>query len=542
MVRFKFTLIVFSIFFPFFLIGQVNLTTSSLPIIYINTNQQEIPDEPKITADMGVIYQSPGKLNHADDPWNHYDGKIGIELRGSTSQWYEKKAYSIETRDVEGEDYEVSLFDMPEESDWVLISPLNDKSLMRDALAHTYAGMVLPWSPRSQYVELILNGAYQGVYLFLESIKRDKNRVDINNLKPDEVSGDDLTGGYLLRIDKDGPTPGEVGGDWLSPYPPAPGAWQETWFQYRDPKADEIASEQASYIQSYIGDFEWMLQSGGFAEEYLSWIDLDSWVDYLLVQELCKNSDAYRLSAYFYKQRDSDGGKIFMGPEWDFNIAFGLGDYCEGDLWTGWVKDYNEVCPNDTWLIHFWWARLWSEEKFRHRVVERWQEHRNSKWSDENLFGIIDSLVHVLELPQQRNFDRWPVFGEYVWPNAFVGDSYTEEINYLRNWFVNRLEWLDAEIPLLSVASFEPLRENKVKVYPNPTSDMIYFQLPDAGGDKWFYEIYNLSGQRLLGQSLQRSTNPSHVEFQSYLPAPGFYLLHLISETGYHTAEKFSIE
>ncbi|MBK8503051.1 MAG: CotH kinase family protein [Saprospiraceae bacterium] len=343
-------------------------------------------------------------------------------------------------------------------------------------------------------------------------------------------------------MDKYGPPPGQVGGDWRSSYPPTPGAWQETWFQYRDPKTDEISPEQASYIQNYIGGFENMLQSDKFADEYLSWIDLDSWVDYLLVQELCKNSDAYRLSAYFYKQKDSDGGKIFMGPEWDFNIAFGLGDYCEGDLWTGWVKDYNEVCPNDTWLIHFWWERLWGEEKFRQRVVERWQEHRISKWSDEKLFGIIDSLINVLELPQERNFDRWPVFGKYVWPNAFVGDSYEEEISYLRNWFVNRLQWLDAEIPLLTLASFELEKDNKVQIFPNPTSQQIYLRLPDSAGEKWVFEIYNLSGQSLFRKSLDREADAFPIELKSHDLAPGFYLLHLIGENGYHTAEKFRIE
>jgi spore coat protein CotH len=444
----------FTTCYSHWLFAQVDLTSSNLPIISFHTHGLTISDEPKIVVDMGIIDHGPGRTNRRDQPPDHYFGKVGIELRGSTSQAiYPKKAYSLETRDSSGKDLKVSLLGMPPESDWNLISPLNDKTLIRDALAHHYASLVLPWSPRTRFVEVLLDDQYQGVYLFLESIKRDRNRVDINKLKPDEITGDTLTGGYLLRIDKSGPPPGTVGGDWVSAYPPVDGAHQQTWFQYRNPKADDIHPDQAAYIQQYIRDFEDMLRSDDFADRYLDWIDLDSWVDYLLVQELCKNTDGYRLSAYFYKKRDSDGGKISMGPVWDFNIAFGLGSYCDGELSRSWAKDFNRKCSDNPNLIHFWWERLWNEPKFRQRIAERWQEHRASVWSDEKLFGVIDSLTTLLKEPQQRNFQRWPVLGEYVWPNYYIGKTFQEEMDYLRTWFTNRLKWLDSEIPRLTLQS-----------------------------------------------------------------------------------------
>lgn len=527
------------------LLGQVTLTESNLPIVVINTSGMEIPDEPKIPAKMGIIYNGPGATNKITDPFNHYDGDIGIELRGSTSQFYDKKPYGLETRDETGENLNVSLLGMPEENDWALIAPFNDKTLMRDALAHAYASQALPWSPRTRYCELIINGTYQGVYMLIEIIKRDKNRVDINNLRPDEISGDDLTGGYLLRMDKDGPPPGAVGGDWLSVYPPVPNGWQQTWFQYFDPKADELHPLQAAYIKDHIQNFEGMLQAPNYGEHYADWIDVDSWVDYLLVEELGKNTDGYRLSAYFYKQRDSDDGKIYMGPVWDFNIAFGIGDYCDGASWEGWAKDFNQICPNDGWLIHFWWQRLWNDPAFRQRVAERWQEHRSGPWSDENLFGVIDSLSVHLQQAQVRNFQRWPILGQYVWPNAYIGNTYSDEVTYLREWLRKRLGWLDTEIPLLVSPTKEQPIAGSVKIYPNPGTGTIWLELPqEAGSGNWTFDLFDQDGRHLWRkEALYPKVGPVPINLldgQAF--TSGLYFCRLTAADGTQSAQRIYLQ
>lgn len=469
------------------LCAQVNFTESHLPVLVINTNGQTIPDEPKITAQAGLIYNGPGQTNHLSDPFNAYNGPVGIERRGASSYNYEKRPYGIEWRDANGEDIDVALLGLPAESDFALISPLNDKTLIRDVLAHQLAQDALPWSPRTRLIETVLNGEYIGVYTLIETIKRGSNRVDIAKLKDSDVSGPQLSGGYILRMDKYGPPPGALGGDWKSEYPAMQGSWQETWFQHHYPKSDDILPVQQQYIRQWIGDFEDMMASPSYQNTLEQWIDMDSWVNYLLVQELVKNTDAYRLSAYFYKDRDDapGGGKIAMGPVWDCNIAFGIGDYCGGNEWTGWAKDFNQVCGFDQWIIHFWWEKVWAYPAFRQRMAERWETLRAGPWSDAQLMQRIDSLVAVVGAAQVRNFQRWPVLGTYVWPNAYIGNTYQQEINYLKNWLLNRTAWLDQQIFLASLSVDSSLSHAPFAIFPNPTSEVLYVKrngVPPLGG------------------------------------------------------------
>ena len=229
-----------------------NFTSSNLPILIVETNGGEIVDSPKTDANLKIVYQEDGSRNELNASSFHFDGKIGIDLRGQSSKdIFPKKGYGVETRDENGEDKSVSLLGMPKESDWVIHSPYSDKSLIRNALAYYYAGQIMDYAPRIQLCELVLNGEYLGVVLFTEKIKRDKDRVDVNKLKDDEISGDDLTGGYILKFDK-----GEADEiAWVSPYKPVEDSDRETRFLYHYPKPEDIMPEQATYIKSFITDF-----------------------------------------------------------------------------------------------------------------------------------------------------------------------------------------------------------------------------------------------------------------------------------------------
>ncbi|NUN99889.1 MAG: CotH kinase family protein [Saprospiraceae bacterium] len=505
------------------------LTQSNLPIVVINTFGVDIPNEPKIPASMGIIDNGQGQINHIGDPFNGYNGAIGIELRGSSSQGYEKKPYSIETRDANGEDLDVPLLGMPEESDWALIAPLNDKTLMRDVIMHAYARVALPWSPRTRYCEVIINGDYKGVYALIETIKRDPNRVAIKKLEEEDISGNALTGGYILRMDKYGES-GGLGGNWVSPYLPITGSWQQTWFQYHYPKEEDIQPEQEDYIQDYITDFETMLASQSYADHYPDWIDVDSWVNYLLLQELGKNVDGYRLSAYFYKHRDDEGGKIGMGPIWDFNISLGIGDYCGGADYNGWAKDFNNICGGDAWVIHFWWGRLWNDPAFRHKVGERWAELRANQWNNAALFGEIDANVALLSQAQVRNFQRWPVFGQYVWPNAFIGNNYQEELTYLRTWLTNRLAWLDLNMALLVETDTIDNSNLQAEVNPNPAQEQLWVTLPRQANSPltkiYDFVLYDASGREVLRQQDLTGAMPIPVDLGGRFPS-GLYFWQL---------------
>ena len=170
-------LIIMGLFISLIEAQEVTLTSSNLPIIVIDTYEQVIPDEPKISAHMGIIFNGSGEINYITDSSSHYDGDIGIEIRGHSSQHYfPKKQYGLETRDSEGENINVSLLGMPEENDWILYAPYSDKSLMRNVLAYDIAKSLGSYAPRTQFCEVILNNDYVGIYVFMEKIKKDSNR------------------------------------------------------------------------------------------------------------------------------------------------------------------------------------------------------------------------------------------------------------------------------------------------------------------------------------------------------------------------------
>ncbi|MEE1574554.1 MAG: CotH kinase family protein, partial [Candidatus Neomarinimicrobiota bacterium] len=333
----------------------------------------------------GIIDNGTG-INHINDPLNGYDGQISIEIRGSSSQMFPKKQYALETQDIDGENLNVSILGMPEENDWILHAPYSDKSLLRNFLAYELARDMGRYASRTRFCELVINGDYKGLYIFMEKIKRDNNRVDISKLEPDETSGDDLTGGYIIKVDK---WDGENNDGWLSD-PPLPENYG-TWYQYHYPKPDEIVQEQQNYIIDYITDFENLIASESYNEPdsgYYNFVNLESFIDVSIINEISKNVDAYRLSAYMYKDKDSEDGRLTMGPIWDYNLAFGNADYFEGQDNTGWVLDINLPSEDPFW-IPFWWYRIWDDETFRNAFNQRWQELRQTVFSEEYIMNMI---------------------------------------------------------------------------------------------------------------------------------------------------------
>jgi hypothetical protein len=208
------------------------------------------------------------------------------------------------------------------------------------------------YSPRTRFVEVILNNDYRGIYILTEKIKRDKNRVDMAKLLLEDISGDELTGGYLLRIDKTSNMPATHFWE-SSVYPPLPG-YQRVIYQYFDPKYEELNDIQRTYIQDYLFDFETALVHSYFKdpkEGYRAYLDIPSMVDMTILNEFTKEVDAYLYSHYFYKQKVSDGGKLVNGPPRNYNLAFGNNNY------------YPDVHLTFNWLYGqisrvYWWARV----------------------------------------------------------------------------------------------------------------------------------------------------------------------------------------
>ena len=487
---------------PFTALGQVTLDSSHLPIVLINTSGQPILDEPKVMALMQIIDNGTGKTNHLSDPPNQYDGHIGIELRGSTSQFFtEKKPYAVETRNADGSDRSVPLLGLPKESDWVFLSPFTDKTLVRDVFAYELARRIMPWASGYRLVELVLNGEYRGIYIVTEKIKRDKARVDISKLDSDDLAGDSLTGGYIIKIDK--PT-GSNSDGWVSQHPAIPGSWQTTLFQYHYPKQEDLALQQKQYIEQWMIDFENTMEGPQFADPtdgYTKYLDVESFVDFTLINEISKNVDGYRLSTFFYKDRDSKDPRLHAGPVWDFNIGFGNVDYCEGNKIAGWAMDFNDYCGGDQWVIHFWWLKLWNDPNYRRRMSDRWKSLRSGPFTDAKVMGIVDSLTAIVQPAQQRNFAQWPILNEWVWPNAYCCGPYNSHVQYFRKWVLDRMHWMDGGMKTLSVGELSDRKYFTPNVFPNPTSGPTTIEFDADLGEPTFLRVYDIAG-RLVDEKL----------------------------------------
>jgi hypothetical protein len=506
------------------------LSSSNLPIVIVNTDGSAwIPDEPKTSAWMGIVDNGPGNRNNITDEPNDYEGRIGIERRGSSSSGFPKAQYGLELWSDAGADSSASLLGMPEEEDWILFAPYNDKSLMRDALAYRMARDQGRYAPRTRYCELVLNGVYEGIYVLEEKIKRDANRVDISKLNPDEIGGDDVTGGYILKIDK---FTGNGGDGFFSQYRPQYGRQgQQIFFQYDYPEPESIVAAQRSYIQQFIRNFESTLNSSNYRDPqqgYAAYIDVESFVDFMIINEVSKNVDGYRLSTFMHKDKNSEGGKLKMGPVWDFNLGFGNADYCTSGNPEGFVLDFNEICPDDGFLIPFWWNRLLSDRNFKKKLGDRWVELRQGPFSTSKVHAYIDSVAAVLNVEaRQRNFQRWPVLGQYVWPNYFVGQTYAQEVTWLKNWVSQRMSWLDGQWEGYVTGSEDLGTERSSSIFPNPSDHIWWIQFYNAFPGQIKVDVIDIMGRPVMSKSDEADAGTVRISVPAKDVQPGLYVLRL---------------
>ncbi|NLJ42525.1 MAG: T9SS type A sorting domain-containing protein [Bacteroidales bacterium] len=499
-----------------------NLYTD-LPLVVIDTWGEDIPDDPKITAWLKIIDNGHGEKNNWQQDGTDYEGYAGIELRGQSSQMFPKTSFSIELRKEDGTDTTAALLGMPAEEDWVLYAPYSDKTLLRNAITFYLGNLMGSWQPHYRFCELYLNGEYYGIYALTESIKRGRSRVDISKLKPDEISGDDLTGGYIIKADKmDGLRSDEYFTINSGIYNQNPDKYE---FTYVYPKYDEIAPEQKTYISKFLSDAQNALNGDHFSDlsdGFRKYFDARSFVDFQIMQELTNNVDGYKFSTFFYKDKDSRGGKLNAGPLWDFDLCYGNEDYTDFNLQT------------DTWLypkfsdyyggrIH-WWARMMEDLSYRSLFMSRWKNLRMGPFSTDSVMLFIDNTIDYLGDAVARNFERWPVIGEYIWPNYFIGQTYEEEVDYLKDWITDRMNWMDANVMLADNVS-DNYNKQELLVFPNPVRDMINIYLYTDQSSELRTEIYDLLGRKAVIRTyMPEGAGYQLINFDVDL-APGYYIL-----------------
>jgi subtilisin-like proprotein convertase family protein len=477
--------------------------SSNLPIVLINTNNQAIPDEPKIDAQLKIINHGIGNINYVTDFPNAYNNQIGIERRGSTSGAFPQKSYAFETRDVNGTAKDTIILGMPVEHDWILYAPYNDKTCIRNILTYELANQMSHYASRTILCELVLNNQYQGIYVAMEKIKRDPNRVDIAKLLPTDIFGDDLTGGYIVKIDK---TTGSNNDGWTSNFQAADNTAIDFLFHY--PKSDAIQPQQKEYIKAYIDSFETALASSSFADPttgYRKYSVPETFIDFLILNEVSKNVDGYRLSTFIHKEKDSKGGKLRMGPIWDFNLAWWNADYCSGYDYTGWQYDFSTTCPGD-WQLPTWWKRMLQDPWFQDELKCRWTTLRQGVLSNNALLSKIDSLSLYINTAEVRHFDKWPLLGVYTWPNPSpIPSDYAGEIAAIKSWILSRTEWIDNNIQGTCHLGIVQQEIGSLSIYPNPFNKKLFVSWFSTGLNTTEIRLMDLQGKELY--TLQNAPN-----------------------------------
>ncbi len=353
-----------------------------------------------------------------------FDGKqhpMQIRGRGNASwSMTDKKAYRIKL------DEKASLLGMRANRDWVLVSNYFDKSLIRNVVAHTMAQEMeyLYYTPTHVLCELYLNDDYRGVYTIADKIEIARHKIELNTGdNPDEP-------GFLI----------EIGWDYSKT-----NVRDRDYFDtpiivrlfVKEPKIESANNSQMKYIKNYMKKAEDAILADGNYEDY---VDIDAFVDWFIIAELTNNTEmAFYRSCYLYKP---DGGKIIMGPVWDFDMAFGnhRGDIDDYDGWATAEAEYTYV--NDTWATY-----LVKSPRFMEKVKARWQEKKQILL--DAAFKCIDEQYSLVKDAAERNFGKWDILHEQIGEGNVdydKYDTYEKQVMYLKEFLTERAEWIDKEL------------------------------------------------------------------------------------------------
>lgn len=458
-------------------------TDSNLPIVVISTdlntqtNQPlEILDDPRILANMQIISRPDGARNYLTDvatpEFLNYNGRISIEIRGSSSQATDKKGYGLTTLLADNlSNNNISLLGMPKENDWILNGLAFDPSLIRDYLSYNLSSQMGNYAPRTQFCEVVINGDYRGLYVLQEKIKVDGNRVDISDLLPTATTAPNLTGGYIVKSDK------TTGGD--------PVAWQMTSnaggvdFIYDTPEPDEIVNAQKNYIKNQFLNLgvQAAFNNTSITNGFPSIIDIPSFVDFMISTELGSNADGYQFSTYFHKDK---GGKLRAGPVWDFNLTYG------NDLFQ-WGFDRSKY---DVWQFSDggnegakFWTDLFDNPTFRCYFTKRWFQltQPGQPLKHNNLVTYIDSIVTQISEAVVRENMRWGSIPDHAL-----------EIENMKLFLFNRINWINSQLGSFAACTNIAVPNLVIsRIHYNPLVTPA-FPISD---DQEFIEITNASNQ-----------------------------------------------
>ena len=438
--------------------------SSNLPIIVVdNFGQGGFLGDRQKESVISFFEPINGRTSPQDAP--SIVSRSGIKRRGSSTGGQAKPNLAVEAWDEYNRDVDISPFGMPAEADWVLYAPLNfDPSFMNNPLMYDLSNQLGRYAVRTRFVEVFVNtdgsnlgmGDYHGIYVFMEKVDREGDRVDIDRVLPEQTLEPDITGGYILKVDR--ADPGDAGFN---------AANQSLKYVY--PGEEDILQPerdtQEQFIRGYFGDFGTALYGSEYTDPingYASWFDVDAAVDHHLLNVLAYNVDALRLSTFIHKPRN---GKITFGPIWDFDRALNSNDSRDNNAssWRG--------SGGTDFFNYTWWNRLFSDIDFFQRYIDRWQELRLTTLSTNNVFSIIDGYATEVSEAQPREQARWGVTPR--------GGSYAGEIALKKQWLTDRMTFMESQFvaPPTMSASDGQVAPGFLLQLSGPGSGTIYYTL-----------------------------------------------------------------
>ncbi len=425
---------------------ELSRFTSNLPLVLIDSNGVDLTInprsalEPRMTAVSATILDvsESGRAMVANPV--DFAGRAGMYIRGASSKDWPKKQYKLELWGERNEDQAAALLGMPADADWVLAAPYFDKTLMRNVLIFRWWERLGHYSPRTRFVEAFINmdgdnlismDDYVGVYVLTEKIKRAPHRVNVAALEPTDTEEPEITGGYVLGTTN-------LDADFTSR--------RGIFFEYVSPKRGDRGFEiQKGWIRDYVNALEGVLFRPTFGDPergFRKFLDVPSSVDYDIMRELSRNIDG--ASTFMSLDR---GGKMRMGPLWDYNQSLGMTSLWNGFHTEGWNDAYQNA---GHWLS--WWGRLDDDPDYEMAWIDRWTELRRGPLSNERLLSDLDRTAVFLQGSQVRNFERWAILDKDPWPGRAAprwGNraTFDKEVAWMRNWLAQRLAWIDSQTP-----------------------------------------------------------------------------------------------
>jgi hypothetical protein len=437
--------------------------TSDLPIVLVDGYGKGKPTDKNVSVDAAVMIFEPVEGSATLTALPTLASRAGYHVRGQSSASFPQTPYKVELWDNENADVDHKVLGMPSDSDWALIPPYYDRSLIRNPFIYTLGSEIGLSAPRTAYAEVYLNyegramaeSDYQGIYWVSETIKNNKDRTNLKQLKEADTMLPQISGGYIFKFDQLAAEEPKIlctgsnpissgfggpgrGGRGMGGSAGATGTAGTCWNDLEVVDPSPLNMEQQAWLTTSIQQFHDTLHTMPIGD-YAQFIDVPSFVDYLIVNELSRNVDAYVRSAYYHKDRD---GKLKAGPLWDYNFALAVGgqntiDPAGGFQYMG------------TRNINNWYPKLVTDEAFMTAVKARWKELRQGLFADAALNERVTKLSEPLKNAVARDFAKWPVSSIYGGAQSFVVGptvpTWPEQIQALRDYLVARTAWMDTQ-------------------------------------------------------------------------------------------------